>query len=118
MSGPGTIAAQWFPSNEVSTATSICLVGNLIGISAGFLFTPMLVKNHDDLDMIGADLSYMFTIIAGLSTVSLALIIFCKLDISGRKIVFILLSDSDQFNLFNKHNLKYTLISIFLKFVS
>ena len=41
---PPRLAAVWFPSTEVSTATSIGVLGNQLGIAIGFLVPPLIVK--------------------------------------------------------------------------
>lgn len=49
-----------------------------LGIAVGFLLPPMLVKNHDDLDLIGRDLQFMFYSVAGFTTILVLLVVFCK----------------------------------------
>lgn len=39
----------------------------------------MLVLNHSDIELIGNDLKFMFYLVAGISTVLVILVIFCKL---------------------------------------
>ena len=41
---PPKIAAVWFPKDEVSTATSIGVFGNQLGVAIGFLLPPLLVS--------------------------------------------------------------------------
>ncbi|XP_021358047.1 feline leukemia virus subgroup C receptor-related protein 2-like isoform X1 [Mizuhopecten yessoensis] len=57
---PARIAAVWFGPNEVSTATSLGVFGNQVGVAIGFLVPPLIVKNSEDLDEIGAGLWAMF----------------------------------------------------------
>lgn len=38
----------------------------------------MLVKNHDDLDLIGRDLQFMFYCVAGFTTILVVLVLFCE----------------------------------------
>lgn len=57
---PARLAAVWFGPNEVSTATSLGVFGNQIGIAVGFLTPPVLVPNSDSLDTIGTNLRNMF----------------------------------------------------------
>ncbi|XP_033740591.1 feline leukemia virus subgroup C receptor-related protein 2-like isoform X1 [Pecten maximus] len=57
---PARIAAVWFGPNEVSTATSLGVFGNQVGVAVGFLVPPLIVRNSDDLDEIGNDLWAMF----------------------------------------------------------
>ncbi|CAL7940713.1 unnamed protein product [Xylocopa violacea] len=72
---PGRLAAQWFDSNQVSTATSFSVLGNQMGVALSFLVTPIIVKNHKNLDDIGAGLSYLFWSVAIIVTVLFLLII-------------------------------------------
>ncbi|XP_069694733.1 choline/ethanolamine transporter flvcr2b-like [Periplaneta americana] len=77
LSVPPTLAAIWFGAKEVSTACSIAVFGNMFGIAMGFLVPPLLVKNHDNTDDIGSELSIMFYYTAGFSTaVFLAAVFF------------------------------------------
>ncbi|KAL0102949.1 hypothetical protein PUN28_018332 [Cardiocondyla obscurior] len=75
---PGRIAAQWFPSTQLSTATSLGIFGNQLGVSLGFLLGPIIVKNHESLDDVGKDLSRLCWIVAILGTIvfAVALIFF------------------------------------------
>ena len=41
---PPRLAAIWFPSNQVSTATSIGVFGNQLGVAIGFIIPPMFVS--------------------------------------------------------------------------
>ncbi|XP_076632513.1 choline/ethanolamine transporter flvcr2a [Colletes latitarsis] len=72
---PGRLAAQWFDASEVSTATSLSIFGNQLGIALSFLFTPMIVKNHKDLDDIGNNLSQLFWAVAIVITITFLLVI-------------------------------------------
>ncbi|PSN51560.1 Feline leukemia virus subgroup C receptor-related protein 2 [Blattella germanica] len=65
---PPCLAAAWFGENEVSTACSIGLFGNEMGIALGFYVPTLLVSNSEDIDAIGNDLSTLFYISAGVST--------------------------------------------------
>ncbi|KAK7503014.1 hypothetical protein BaRGS_00005640, partial [Batillaria attramentaria] len=66
---PARLAAVWFGPNEVSTATSLGVFGNQIGIAVGFLTPPVLVPNSDSLDTIGTNLRNMFYGTAAITTV-------------------------------------------------
>jgi len=81
---PGRLAAQWFPSTQLSTATSLGIFGNQVGIALGFLLGPVIVKNHNNLDDIGKDLSYLCWIVAIVGTIVLALVLTCKFNIHIR----------------------------------
>ncbi|XP_025988428.1 feline leukemia virus subgroup C receptor-related protein 2 [Solenopsis invicta] len=72
---PGHLAAQWFPSTELSTATSLGIFGNQLGIALGFLLVPIMVKNHDSLDNIGKDLTRLCWIIAIIGTIVFGLVL-------------------------------------------
>lgn len=76
---PGRLAAQWFAADELSTATSLSIFGNQMGIALSFLITPIIVKNHEDLDDIGAGLSHLFWGVAIILTVVFILIVIRKL---------------------------------------
>nr|XP_022905717.1 uncharacterized MFS-type transporter C09D4.1-like [Onthophagus taurus] len=79
LSMPPKIAAVWFGPNEVSTATSIGVIGQQLGNAIGFILPPMIVKNHDNLDDIGRELSYMFYGVAAYTTPIVILVyFFCK----------------------------------------
>lgn len=52
-----------------------------MGVAMGFLLPPMLVRNHDDLDLVGKDLQLMFYIIAGFTSILVVLVLFCKFKI-------------------------------------
>ena len=41
-------AAIWFPSDEVSTATSFGVFGNQLGVALGFVIPPLIVKGPID----------------------------------------------------------------------
>ena len=40
---PPRLAAIWFPSNEVSTATAMGVFGNQLGVAFGFIIPPLIV---------------------------------------------------------------------------
>ncbi|KAF7989583.1 hypothetical protein HCN44_008257 [Aphidius gifuensis] len=74
---PGRLAAHWFPSTQLSTATSFGIFGNQLGVAFGFYFTPIIVKNHESIDEIGHDLSTLFWSMAILTTLGfIAVLIF------------------------------------------
>ncbi|KAJ3665624.1 hypothetical protein Zmor_001113 [Zophobas morio] len=52
---PPRIAAVWFKHNEVSTACSLGVFGTQIGCAFGFLLSPIIVKNHDNIEDVGYD---------------------------------------------------------------
>ncbi|XP_015786107.1 uncharacterized MFS-type transporter C09D4.1 [Tetranychus urticae] len=56
---PPRIAAVWFGEREVSTATSIGVFGNQLGICVGF-FLPPLIVHSSNIDEISKQLAYVF----------------------------------------------------------
>lgn len=75
LSLPAKVAAVWFGPDQVSSACSIGVFGNQLGIAVGFLVPPMLVQNHDDLNLIGDDLRIMFYIVAGFTSLLVILVL-------------------------------------------
>uniref|UniRef100_A0A1B6H316 Choline/ethanolamine transporter FLVCR1 n=1 Tax=Cuerna arida TaxID=1464854 RepID=A0A1B6H316_9HEMI len=75
LSIPASLAATWFGPNEVSSACSIGVFGNQLGIAIGFLIPPILVKNSEVMESIGAGLSTLFYSVAILTSVLLILIL-------------------------------------------
>ncbi|PBC31673.1 MFS-type transporter [Apis cerana cerana] len=75
LSVPARLAAVWFDLNQVSSACSIGVFGNQLGIAIGFLFPPMLVQNNEDISQIGRGLHAMFYIVAAFTTIILVLIL-------------------------------------------
>uniref|UniRef100_A0A2M3Z4T4 Choline/ethanolamine transporter FLVCR1 n=1 Tax=Anopheles braziliensis TaxID=58242 RepID=A0A2M3Z4T4_9DIPT len=76
LSLPAKVAAVWFGPDQVSSACSIGVFGNQLGIAVGFLVPPLLVENHDDISLIGDDLRLMFYIVAGFTTLLVVLVLF------------------------------------------
>uniref|UniRef100_A0AAY4C6L8 Major facilitator superfamily (MFS) profile domain-containing protein n=1 Tax=Denticeps clupeoides TaxID=299321 RepID=A0AAY4C6L8_9TELE len=72
---PSQIASVWFGSDEVSTACSIGVFGNQLGIAIGFLVPPILVPNVDDMDELGHHISIMFYITAAVATLLFLLVV-------------------------------------------
>ncbi|CAD7092327.1 unnamed protein product [Hermetia illucens] len=75
LSLPAPLAAVWFGPDQVSSACSIGVFGNQLGVALGFILPPMFVRNHDNLDLIGKDLQFMFYCVAGVTTVLLILMV-------------------------------------------
>ncbi|XP_046430582.1 uncharacterized MFS-type transporter C09D4.1 isoform X1 [Neodiprion virginianus] len=75
LSVPSRLAAVWFDPDQVSSACSIGVFGNQLGVAVGFLFPPMLVKNSEDVTVIGDGLQTMFYIVAAITSVILVLIL-------------------------------------------
>ncbi|XP_041132658.1 feline leukemia virus subgroup C receptor-related protein 2-like isoform X2 [Polyodon spathula] len=73
---PSRIASVWFGSEEVSTACSIAVFGNQLGIAVGFLIPPLLVPNVDDFDELARHVSIMFYGTAAMATLLFILVIF------------------------------------------
>ncbi|XP_057328981.1 feline leukemia virus subgroup C receptor-related protein 2 [Microplitis mediator] len=76
LSVPARLAAVWFGPDQVSSACSIGVFGNQLGIAIGFLFPPMLVKNSDDPTVIGDGLRVMNYMNCAITTVIFFLILF------------------------------------------
>lgn len=84
---PPLLAATWFPSTEVSRATSYGVFGNQVGIAIGFLIPPHLVpelkqQNHTivfdehTVQQTESGLKALFFGVAGVTTTVLLLIVF------------------------------------------
>ena len=43
---PPKIAGLWFPANEISTATSLGVFGNQLGIALGFFVPTLFIKGN------------------------------------------------------------------------
>ncbi|KAM6912391.1 choline/ethanolamine transporter flvcr2a isoform 2-T2 [Xenentodon cancila] len=71
---PSRLASLWFGQQEVSTACSIGVLGNQLGIAIGFLVPPILVPNVDDVNELAYHIRLMFYISAGLATVIFILV--------------------------------------------
>ncbi|XP_007530210.1 heme transporter FLVCR2 [Erinaceus europaeus] len=72
---PSRIASVWFGANEVSTACSIAVFGNQLGIAIGFLVPPVLVPNIKDRDQLAHHIGTMFYIIGGVASLLFLLVI-------------------------------------------
>ncbi|KAF3849825.1 hypothetical protein F7725_019544 [Dissostichus mawsoni] len=72
---PSYLASVWFGEKEVSTACSIGVVGNQLGIAIGFLVPPILVPNVDDIDELAYHISVMFYITAAVATFLFILVV-------------------------------------------
>ncbi|XP_075217030.1 histamine transporter isoform X2 [Lycorma delicatula] len=75
LSVPARLAAVWFGSDQVSSACSIGVFGNQLGVAIGFVLPPMMVPNSENLSTIGADLSLMYYSIAIFTSVLLGFIL-------------------------------------------
>ncbi|KAK9692559.1 Major Facilitator Superfamily [Popillia japonica] len=60
LSLPPKVASVWFGPNEVSTACSLGVFGTQLGTALSFMVSPLVVRNHDNIEDIGRDLSYLF----------------------------------------------------------
>lgn len=54
---PARIAAVWFPSNEVSTATSIGVFGNQLGIAMSFVIPTYIITGPSNVESINGSTS-------------------------------------------------------------
>ncbi|XP_072285149.1 choline/ethanolamine transporter FLVCR2 isoform X2 [Pyxicephalus adspersus] len=73
---PSHIASVWFSSTEVSTACSIGVFGNQLGVAVGFLLPPVLVPNIKDKDQLSHHISIMFYGTAAVASLLFILVIF------------------------------------------
>ncbi|XP_029982438.1 choline/ethanolamine transporter flvcr2a isoform X4 [Sphaeramia orbicularis] len=72
---PSRLASVWFGADEVSTACSIGVFGNQLGIAIGFLIPPILVPNVEDMDELAYHIRIMFYISAGVATLIFILVV-------------------------------------------
>ncbi|XP_029316048.1 choline/ethanolamine transporter flvcr2a isoform X2 [Cottoperca gobio] len=72
---PSKLASLWFGQEEVSTACSIGVLGNQMGIAIGFLLPPILVPNVDDVDELAYHIKIMFYSSAGVASVIFILVV-------------------------------------------
>uniref|UniRef100_A0A3Q3L466 FLVCR choline and putative heme transporter 2a n=1 Tax=Mastacembelus armatus TaxID=205130 RepID=A0A3Q3L466_9TELE len=72
---PSRLASVWFGADEVSTACSIGVFGNQMGIGIGFLVPPILVPNVDDMNELAYHIRIMFYISAGMATLIFILVV-------------------------------------------
>ncbi|KAI4454466.1 major facilitator superfamily protein-related [Holotrichia oblita] len=57
---PLLLPGSYMIDRIVSTACSIGVFGTQLGTALSFILPPLIVRNHDNLDDIGRDLSYLF----------------------------------------------------------
>ncbi|XP_031703385.1 choline/ethanolamine transporter flvcr2a isoform X2 [Anarrhichthys ocellatus] len=72
---PSSLASVWFGADEVSTACSIGVFGNQLGVAIGFLLPPILVPNVDDVEELAYHIRIMFYISAGVATFIFILVV-------------------------------------------
>ncbi|KAK5614429.1 Feline leukemia virus subgroup C receptor- protein 2 [Crenichthys baileyi] len=72
---PSSLASVWFGAEEVSTACSIGVFGNQLGVAIGFLLPPILVPNVDDVNDLAYHIRIMFYISACLATFIFILVV-------------------------------------------
>ncbi|KAM4543083.1 choline/ethanolamine transporter flvcr2a isoform 3-T6 [Odontesthes bonariensis] len=77
---PSSLASAWFGADEVSTACSIGVFGNQMGIAIGFLVPPILVPNVDDVNELAYHIRIMFYISAGVATLIFVLVVIVFQD--------------------------------------
>ncbi|XP_048236654.1 feline leukemia virus subgroup C receptor-related protein 2-like isoform X2 [Haliotis rufescens] len=75
---PPRLAAVWFGPDQVSTATSLGVFGNQIGVAVGFLIPPILVNNSPNITDIGAGLTVMNYGTASVTTAIFLLMLVTK----------------------------------------
>lgn len=69
----------------MSTACSLGVFGTQLGTALSFMVSPLVVRNHDNIEDIGRDLSYLFYGVGAVITPVVILVFICK----NFKIVFI-----------------------------
>ncbi|XP_050309851.1 uncharacterized MFS-type transporter C09D4.1 isoform X2 [Anthonomus grandis grandis] len=74
LSVPARLAAVWFGPDQVSSACSIGVFGNQIGIALGFVIPPMIVTGGDP-DEITKQLYILFIGVAVLTSIILVLVL-------------------------------------------
>lgn len=47
LNAPPMLAANWFPKEQRTMATTVCSVANPVGVAMGFVLPPILVQNDD-----------------------------------------------------------------------
>ncbi|KAJ3606185.1 hypothetical protein NHX12_025706 [Muraenolepis orangiensis] len=72
---PSYLASVWFGPTEVSTACSVGVLGNQLGIAIGFLVPPILVPNVEDMEELAQHIRTMFYITAGVATFLFILVV-------------------------------------------
>lgn len=78
LGAPARLAAVWFGPRQVSTACALGVIGNQVGVALGFLIPPAVVKNHEELNDVGRDLSALCYGLAICPTMALVLLLLCK----------------------------------------
>nr|CAB3246502.1 feline leukemia virus subgroup C receptor-related protein 2 [Phallusia mammillata] len=73
---PPKIASLWFGPSEVSTATSVGVFGNQLGVALGFLIPPLIVPDSDNMEAIAAGFRVLFISSAAVCTIVVFLIFF------------------------------------------
>ncbi|CAH1108881.1 unnamed protein product [Psylliodes chrysocephalus] len=73
---PARLAALWFGPSQVSSACSIGVFGNQLGIAAGFLFPPIFVNSESSHDEQTTQFYTMFIAVAAFTTVLLVIVLF------------------------------------------
>ncbi|KAM4013860.1 LOW QUALITY PROTEIN: choline/ethanolamine transporter FLVCR2 [Anomaloglossus baeobatrachus] len=77
---PAHIASVWFSSTEVSTACSVGVFGNQLGVAVGFLLPPVLVPNIEDKEKLSHHIGIMFYGTAAAASLLFTLVIFVFQD--------------------------------------
>ncbi|KAJ8913505.1 hypothetical protein NQ315_017055 [Exocentrus adspersus] len=75
LSVPARLAAVWFGPSQVSSACSIGVFGNQLGVATGFLLPPTIVTNNEDTDVTTRQLYTLFIGTGIVTTILLTLIL-------------------------------------------
>ncbi|XP_053553105.1 feline leukemia virus subgroup C receptor-related protein 2 [Bombina bombina] len=77
---PSQIASVWFSPSEVSTACSLGVFGNQLGVAVGFLLPPVLIPNIEDKALLSHHIIIMFYGTAAVASVLFILVVFVFQD--------------------------------------
>ncbi|KAJ8981716.1 hypothetical protein NQ317_003781 [Molorchus minor] len=75
LSVPAKLAAVWFGPSQVSSACSIGVFGNQLGIAIGFLVPPLIVKNSSTIEENTKEFYILFVTMSVFTTILLVLIL-------------------------------------------
>lgn len=75
LSIPSRLASTWFSPQEASSVCAFGVFAAQLGTAAGFIFTPLVINNHDDIDQIGVEMKIFLMAVAGISTVIACMVI-------------------------------------------
>ncbi|KAF6202371.1 hypothetical protein GE061_004770 [Apolygus lucorum] len=74
---PSRLAALWFGADEISTACSLGVVGNQIGVALGFVLPPMIIKMNADKEVTRSQINLINYIVAASCVLCHVLLLVC-----------------------------------------